>query len=128
MRDSGETLANSIMPPGVIVKRDAVTEGSIVMHDAVTGARMIMGPRIIDKNVETGAMTRIGYGEISQNSAKFTEHLSSSILIVGKKTIVPDGTIIGTNYMVYPGMQENDFAKSWYARAETIGSEAEEDE
>ena len=121
-------VVNSILSPGVIVKRNAVIEDSVIMHDAVIGEGASVRRCVIDKNVAAGSRVSIGYGEITTSNTRFPQHLSSGISIVGKNAIIPDGTTIGTNCIVYPEMKENDFVKPRFLCGETIGPEEDKDE
>ncbi len=120
-------VVNSILSPGVIVKQNAVIENSVVMHDAVIGEGASVRRCIIDKNVVVGARVGIGYGEITTANARFPEHLSSGLSVVGKNAIIPEGITIGTNCIVYPEMQANDFTKALFLGGETIGPEEDKD-
>jgi glucose-1-phosphate adenylyltransferase len=116
------TVKNSVLSPGVIVKRNAVIEDSVIMHDCVIGERALVKRCILDKSVKVGADVRIGYGEITGSNVRFPEHLSSGISVVGKEAVIPDRTSIGTNSIVYPRVRESDFAKRRFHCGETIGA------
>lgn len=115
------SVVNSILSPGVVVRSNAVVEGSVVMHDTVVGENTVVRRCIIDKNVLIGTNAEIGCGEIRGSNALFPQHLSTGISIVGKASIIPDTTRIGTNCIVYPGTREKDFVKPRYLCGETIG-------
>lgn len=124
----GGRVVNSILSPGVIVKNNAVVEDSVIMHDVVIGEGTVVNRCIIDKNVVTGAEVSIGCGEIVSSNARFPEHLSSGISVVGKDAVIPPMTIIGTNSIIYPEMKGKDFLKTRFVCGETIGPEEGKDE
>ncbi len=70
-------MINSILSPGVIVKRNAVIEDSVIMHDAVIGDSSVLKLCIIDKNVVVGTEAGIGLGDVERDNIRFPQHLSS---------------------------------------------------
>lgn len=107
-RVAGE-VTNSVLFPGVDVAPGAVIRDSIVMHDTVIGPGAIIEKAILDKDVVIGSGARIGFGtEMSPNRA-CPEHLSSGLVLVGKRARVPGGITIGRNARIGASVTEDDF-------------------
>ncbi len=103
------TVINSVLSPGVQVKKGAVVKNSILMHDCVIESRSMIDFVISDKNVMIGADCNIGIGENECPNIKTPTHLQSGLTIIGKNSILPDRISIGKNCIIYPYMTDNNF-------------------
>jgi len=96
----GGSVANSILSPGVIVEEGAVVENSIIMH----GCRIKKGAKVMDSIIDkmsiVGRACTIGKGRNSVPNKLQPALLDFGLTLVGRKTIIPDGTRIGTNCLV----------------------------
>jgi len=103
-------VTNSVLFPGVDVAPGAVIRDSIVMHDTIVGPRAVLDRCIIDKEVEIGPGARLGHGEERAPNRACPEHLSSGLVIVGKRARIPGGITIGTNARIGASVSEKDFS------------------
>ena len=103
------TIINSVLSPGVQVKKGAVVKNSILMHDCVVESRSEIDYVISDKDVTFGADCRIGTGENECPNTKTPTHLHSGLAVIGKNSILPDRLTIGRNCIIYPYMTDANF-------------------
>ena len=97
-------VENSVLSPGVIVKKGAVVRDSVLFEDCVVefGARVDLA--ICDKRVEVGRGAVVGYGDKKDiPNQEYPSHLYTGITLVGKKAVVPAGMKIGRNCIVTSG-------------------------
>jgi len=94
------SVVNSILSPGVIIEEGSIVENSIILH----GCRVKKGARvkgaIIDKMSVVGRSCNIGEGNSSTPNRMQPDMLDFGLTLVGRKTIIPGGTRIGTNCLV----------------------------
>ena len=105
---AGEVV-NSVLFPGVVVERGAVVRDSIVMHDTVVGASATLDRAIIDKEVRIGRGTQLGHGDEMTPNRACPEHLSSGLVVVGKRARLPEGLTVGRNARIGASVVEEDF-------------------
>ncbi|HSB70686.1 MAG TPA: sugar phosphate nucleotidyltransferase [Candidatus Methylomirabilis sp.] len=97
-------VAQSVLFPGVEVKKGAVVRDSIVMQDTLVGAGCRVEYSIIDKQCRLGAGAVIGSGTGASPNRKFPTHLDCGISVIGKGVVLPDGARVGKNCIIYPGV------------------------
>jgi glucose-1-phosphate adenylyltransferase len=103
------TVTNSVLFPGVVVSPGAIIRDSIVMHDTVVGPGAVLDHAIIDKEVVIGAEARVGNGDEMPPNRACPEHLSSGLVVVGKRARLPQGIVIGRNARIGSQVVEADF-------------------
>jgi glucose-1-phosphate adenylyltransferase len=92
-----------------VIERGAVVRDSIVMHDSVVGAGSVLDKAIIDKEVRIGRGAKIGDGEDYSPNRACPEHLSSGLVVVGKRARLPEGLTVGRNARIGASVIEQDF-------------------
>jgi len=86
-----------------------VVRDSIVMHDTIVGANATLDHAIVDKEVRVGRGARIGNGEDMAPNRACPEHLSSGLVVVGKRARLPEGLSVGRNARIGASVVEEDF-------------------
>ena len=102
-------VVNSVLFPGVVIERGAVVRDSIVMHDTIVGASATVDRAIIDKEVRIGRGVHLGAGEELTANRACPEHLSSGLVVVGKRARLPEGLSVGHNARIGASVVEADF-------------------
>jgi glucose-1-phosphate adenylyltransferase len=102
-------VSNSVLFPGVVVERGAVVRDSIVMHDTVVGAAAQLDRAIVDKEVLVGRGVRLGHGDDMAPNRAGPEHLSSGLVVVGKRARLPEGLLVGRNARIGSNVAESEF-------------------
>jgi glucose-1-phosphate adenylyltransferase len=102
-------VVNSVLFPGVVVEHGAVVRDSIVMHDSVVGREAMLDRAIIDKEVRVGRAAHVGFGDDRAPNRACPEHLSSGLVVVGKRARLPEGLTIGRNARIGASVVEEDF-------------------
>ena len=102
-------VVNSILFPGVVVERGAQVRDSIVMHDTVIGAGAVVDRAILDKEVRVGRGSQVGHGDDMAPNRACPEHLSSGLVVVGKRARLPEGLTVGRNARIGASVSEEDF-------------------
>ena len=104
------TVTNSILSPGVWVKKGAKVHNSVIFHDSVIEENAVVDLAICDKRVYIGASAVVGYGEQFHVANKlFPKHLYTGITLIGKEARVPANTRVGRNCRVNFGYLADDF-------------------
>ncbi len=104
------TVENSVLSPGVHVKKGAVVSNSVIFTDSVIEENAVVDLSICDKRVHVGSGAIVGYGDnMDVVNTKFPKHLYTGITLIGKEAWIPDGTKIGRNCIVDFGYSAKDF-------------------
>ncbi len=98
------TVINSVLSPGVVVRKGAVVRDSVIFEDSVIEEGATVDLSICDKRVHIGAGTVVGQGEnLKHANHDYPEHLYTGITLIGKKAQLPAGMTVGRNCIVRPG-------------------------
>lgn len=89
----GGTVLNSILFPGVHVKKGAVVENSILFFSNVVGENCRLNKVVADVNNSFGRNARVG-PEICDEKTNVT--------VVGWNNTIPENTVIGEGATIYP--------------------------
>jgi glucose-1-phosphate adenylyltransferase len=89
----GGTVKNSVLFPGVHVKKGAVVENSVIFLSNLIGENCRLNKVVSDVNNSYGDSVRIGPEECKDNTA---------ITMVGWNNKIPDNTTIGEGATIYP--------------------------
>jgi glucose-1-phosphate adenylyltransferase len=110
----------SILSPGVQLHEGATVRDSIIMDNTVIGRDSIIDNCILDKEVLVGPGCRIGTGDDYQINRSNPNVLHTGLTITGKRAVIPGGSRIGRNCIIYDNVAENDFPAARIASGETI--------
>lgn len=103
------TVTNSVLSPGVWVRKGAVVNNSVIFHDSVIEEGAKVDLAICDKRVYVREGAVVGQGEDLHVANKlFPKHLYTGITLVGKEARVPAHAHIGRNCRVTYGFNEDD--------------------
>ena len=114
-------VKNSIISPGVEIRRGAVVEGCIILNESVIGEGAYLKDTILDKNCVIGKNCKIGIGENVKNE-RFPHLLDTGINVIGKSAIIPDEIEIGKNCLVFPEAKRESFGEKIIPSGTTIFS------
>jgi len=114
-------VVNSVLSPGVVVKKGALVINSVLFDDSVIEERARVDLAILDKRAIVGAGSVIGNGE-NKNipNKRHPGHLYTGITLIGKEAIVPDRTVIGRNCIVSPRCRKDNFPEPCVSDGETV--------
>ena len=93
-------VENSILSPGVVVEKGARVSNSILFHGTTIRGGAEIRNAIVDKHCVVGRGAKVGAGDHSVPNELQPEYLDFGLTIVGRKTIIPGGSTIGTNCLV----------------------------
>lgn len=103
------TVTNSVLSPGVWVRKGAVVNNSVIFHDSVIEEGAKVDLAICDKRVYVREGAVVGQGEdLHVANRLFPKHLHTGITLVGKEARVPAQAHIGRNCRVTYGFNEDD--------------------
>ena len=116
------TVVNSVLSPGVHVKKGATVSNSVVFADSIIEENAVVDLAILDKRVYVGAGSRVGDGDgLDVANKKFPTHLYTGISLIGKEAMIPPGVRIGRNCIVNFGFHDGSFGgKTVLADGESI--------
>ncbi|CAN5792601.1 glucose-1-phosphate adenylyltransferase [soil metagenome] len=104
------TVERSVLSPGVRVDVGAVVRDSIVMFDSVIRAGAVVDRAIIDKEVSVGPNAVVGMGvDYETPNKQEPERLNTGITVIGKHSVVPNGTRLGRNVKIGQEVRASDF-------------------
>jgi glucose-1-phosphate adenylyltransferase len=89
----GGTVRNSVLFPGVHVKKGAVVENSVIFFSNLIGENCRLNKVVSDVNNSYGDSVKVGPEECQENTA---------ITMVGWNNKIPDNTTIGEGATIYP--------------------------
>jgi glucose-1-phosphate adenylyltransferase len=113
-------IENSIISPGVVIEKGAFVKDSIIMHDSLVRRGAGVERSIIDKGVVVGENAVIGRGSTGRVNVQFPDHLYSGLTVVGKNASIPEGARIGTNCIICPAVNKEDFLSIDLEDGETV--------
>ncbi len=104
-------VERSILSPGVRVAEGAVVRDSVILADTVVEAGAVIDRCVVDKRVQVGAGARIGDGDDNSANKSLPEVLNTGLTMIGEKSVIPEGLVIGRNVVVHPASNEKTFGK-----------------
>jgi glucose-1-phosphate adenylyltransferase len=105
------TVINSVLSPGVRVKKGAVVTNAVIFDDGVIEDRAVVDLAILDKRVRVGSGAVVGHGtNLTLANKQFPKHLYTGISLVGKEAVIPAGSTIGRNCIVNFGYCDETFS------------------
>jgi glucose-1-phosphate adenylyltransferase len=116
------TVLRSVISPGVYVAPGAVVRDAIVMTDTVVEAGAQLDRAIVDKRVRVEQGARLGWGDDNTPNQRWPERLNTGLTIVGKSAVVPQGTVVGRNVVIFPGVKAATYPGKEVPSGDTIGS------
>ena len=105
------TVERSILSPGVRVAEGAVIRDSVILADTVIEAGVVIDRCVVDKRVVIGAGARVGDGDDNTANKSMPEVLNTGLTMIGEKSVIPEGLVIGRNVVVHPESGEKTFGK-----------------
>jgi len=105
------TVINSVLSPGVRVKKGAMVTNSVLFDDCTVEENAVVDLAICDKRVHVGAGAEVGYGpNMTVPNRQFPKHLYTGISLVGKEAYIPAGVRIGRNCIINFGYHDDTFS------------------
>jgi glucose-1-phosphate adenylyltransferase len=118
------SVYNSVLGPGVIVKKGAVVRDSIIMANSEIGENALIDRCVLDENNRIGANVIMGRGENIKNIEK-PQIYDTGITVTGENTVIPPNTIIGKNCCIYGRTEECHYNDHILESGETLIIEEE---
>ena len=102
------TVQNSVLGPGVTVRKGATIRNSIVFNGTYIDENTHLDTVIVDKKVYIGKNSFIGHGEAKVPNYEKPDVLSSGITVIGKGAVIPEGALIGKNVRIFGEVKLNE--------------------
>jgi glucose-1-phosphate adenylyltransferase len=115
------TVLRSVISPGAHVEAGALVRDSIIMTDTLIEAGAEIDRAIVDKRARIEKGAKLGWGDDNTPNQRWPDRLNTGLTLVGKHAVVPAGTSIGRNVVIYPGARHNAYPGTDVASGETIG-------
>lgn len=96
------TVIQSVLSPGVCIKKGARVIDSIIMHDSTVESNSRLLNVVADQQIHVRAGTQIGFGIANKPNERYPDHVFSGLTIVGKQAIVPANLKIYQNTIIEP--------------------------
>ncbi|MDD2464391.1 MAG: sugar phosphate nucleotidyltransferase [Desulfobulbus sp.] len=115
------TVVNSVLSPGVWVKKGAVVSNSVIFEDCVLEEDAKVDLAILDKRVQVGKGAVVGQGDnLTEVNKAYPKHLYTGISLVGKEARIPAEVSVGRNCIVNFGYNKDNFhGKNFLADGES---------
>jgi glucose-1-phosphate adenylyltransferase len=105
------TVINSVLSPGVHVKKGAVVRDSVIFEDSIIEKGAVVDLAICDKMIHVGEKALVGHGANKDVANRaFPQHLFTGITLIGKQAKIPSMMQIGRSCIVAPGRTASDFS------------------
>lgn len=116
------TVINSVLSPGVWVKKGAMVSNSVIFEDCVLGEQATIDLAILDKRVQVGRGAVLGHGDnLTVVNKQYPKHLYTGISLVGKEARIPAEARIGRNCIVNNEFNDDSFnGHPFLADGETV--------
>ncbi len=105
------TVINSVLSPGVRVKKGAVVTNAVIFDDAVIEENAAVDLAILDKRVQVGAGAAVGIGDnLTFANVLYPKHLYTGISLIGKEAKIFANARVGRNCIVNFGYSDDTFS------------------
>ena len=115
---------NSVIGPGVTIKKGAVVRDSIIMRGTTIGENVMVDRSIIAEGVTVGNDVEIGIGEEAPNKFKPAVY-AFGLAVIGEKSAIPAGVKIGKNTAVSGITTAEDYPNGILESGESIIKEGD---
>ena len=115
---------NSVIGPGVTIKKGAVVRDSIIMRGTTIGENVTVDRSIIAEGVTVGNVVEIGIREESQNMFKPAVY-AFGLAVIGEKSVIPAGVKIGKNTAISGITTAEDYPNGILESGESIIKEGD---
>ena len=115
---------NSVIGPGVTIKKGAVVRDSIIMRGTTIGENVTVDRSIIAEGVTVGNDVEIGIGEEAPNKFKPAVY-AFGLDVIGEKSAIPAGVKIGKNTAVSGITTAEDYPNGILESGESIIKEGD---
>lgn len=112
-------LERCVLFPGVRVGKGSRIRDSILMNNTVVGPDSVIEQAIIDKTCVVDRQCRVGIGDNTANS-EYPHLLDTGITVIGKSAVLPPGTAVGKNVLVFPEVSPTDLPGSQLKDGATV--------
>jgi len=104
-------VERSILSPGVYVAEGATVRDSILFHDTVVEAGAVVDRAIVDRGVIVGSNAKVGAGDDNTPNTTMPAQLNTGITLIGRRSVVPEGVVLGRNVVVHPDCTAETFGE-----------------
>lgn len=115
---------NSVIGPGVTIKKGAVVRDSIIMRGTTIGENVMVDRSIIAEGVTVGNDVEIGIGEEAPNKFKPAVY-AFGLAAIGEKSVIPAGVKIGKNTAISGITTAEDYPNGILESGESIIKEGD---
>ena len=115
---------NSVIGPGVTIKKGAVVRDSIIMRGTTIGENVMVDRSIIAEGVTVGNDVEIGTGEEAPNKFKPAVY-AFGLAVIGEKSAIPAGVKIGKNTAISGITTAEDYPNGILESGESIIKEGD---
>ena len=110
---------NSVIGPGVVIKKGSVVRDSIIMRSTLIEENTTVNKAIIAENCYIGNNCELGAFEEVPNTWK-PDIYNNGMVTIGENSIIPHRVKIGKNTAIYGGTTLDDYPRGILASGENI--------
>ncbi len=113
-------IDHSVLSPGVKVGKGTTIKNSVILNDVEIGENVHVENSIIDKNTIIGNDSIIGTGDDYTPNKERPEVLSSGINVIGKRLVIPAGSVVERNVRIFSSPIVKELEKLHLTSGETV--------
>jgi len=115
-------VERSVIFPGVRIGPGTHVVDSIIFPDCIIEADCSITKSIIDKYTIIDRGCRIGNPSATRHNEEYSDLLNTGISLVGEKVLLPPGSRVGGNVLLYPGLKPSEMPGSELGDGVTVTS------
>lgn len=98
-------VENSVLGPNVTIRKGCTVKNSIIFSGTYIDENTHLDHVILDKKVYVGKYSIVGHGDDYTENQEKPELLKKGISVIGKKTKLPDGSLVGRNVRIFSNLE-----------------------
>lgn len=119
------TVERSVLFPGVRVGPGAHITESVVLPNCIISAEALVRRCIMDTDCILDRGCRVGNPNAEQLNHEFPDLLYSGVTLLGQDVLLPQGSEVGGNVLLYPGVKPEEMPSSHLADGCTVTSQCQ---
>lgn len=114
------TVEKSVLFPGVRVGPGAHVSESVILPNCVIGGEAVIRRSIIDTDCIIDRGCQVGNPHADKVNTEFPDLLYAGISLIGQEVLLPQGSRVGGNVLLYPGLKPAEMPGSDLADGMTV--------
>ncbi len=118
-------VERSVLFPGVRVAPGAHVVDSVIMPDCIIAEESFVNRCIVDNASVIDIGCRVGNPYAETHNHEFPDLLNTGISLIGENVLLPPGSRVGGNVLLYPGLKPQQMRRNEFTDGTTVSSTEE---